>query len=226
MISPAAIPDAEPVRDKRTQVQPDIPQAWRSIAMTLRYMQVMFTPDVAKTQTRWGSRQRFARLSEGEAPDDELTPRETDFIAARDSFYLATVSETGWPYVQHRGGPKGFLQVLSASRLRFPDFAGNRQYISTGNVHGNARVALFLMDYAARQRLKIIGHAHVSDAPDAVARLSDIDSRARVERAVSIDIAAYDWNCSRHIVPRFSELEIPDRLAAGESGELDSSHSS
>ena len=124
---------------------------------------------------------------------------------------MATVSETGWPYLQHRGGPKGFLKVLDPQTIAFADFRGNLQYVSAGNLEGNDRVALFLMDYANRQRLKLLGHSRVVDAaddPGLIDRLRDPGYRARVERAVVIRVEAFDWNCRQHITPRFTEEEF------------------
>ncbi|CAN7377844.1 pyridoxamine 5'-phosphate oxidase family protein [Phenylobacterium sp. LjRoot219] len=135
-------------------------------------------------------------------------------IAERDSFYLASVSETGWPYVQHRGGPAGFLKVLDERTLGFADFRGNRQYLSLGNLAGDDRVSLLLMDYPNRRRLKLVGHARVVDTdgdPAALARLRD-DYPAQVERGIVIAIEGYDWNCSQHITPRFTEADIAAML--------------
>jgi predicted pyridoxine 5'-phosphate oxidase superfamily flavin-nucleotide-binding protein len=139
---------------------------------------------------------------------DFLTPREIAFIAARDSFYMASVSEDGWPYVQHRGGPAGFLRHLSGNRIGFADFTGNRQYLSTANLAADHRAALFLMDYPTRRRLKLIGHARSSDDPADIAALKLPDYPAAVERAFLIDVIGFDWNCSQHITPRFAEAEI------------------
>ena len=137
-----------------------------------------------------------------------LTDREADFIAARDSFYMATVSEDGWPYVQHRGGPVGFLRRIGDNRIGFADYRGNRQYLSTAYLAADDRVALFLMDYPNRRRLKLIGHAHSSDDPAVISRLMPPDYAAEGERAFLIDVVGFDWNCSQHITPRFTESEI------------------
>jgi hypothetical protein len=133
------------------------------------------------------------------------------FIQARDSFYLATVSETGWPYVQFRGGPRGFLKVMDGKTLGYADFRGNTQYISMGNLTRNDRVALFFMDYPRRTRLKLLGHARFEDVtsnPELASRLEVPTYRARVERAVLITLEAFDWNCPQHITPRYTKEEI------------------
>ncbi len=133
------------------------------------------------------------------------------FITMRDSFYLATVNEAGWPYIQHRGGPAGFLHVIDPKTLAFADFHGNRQLLSTGNILAHARVALFLMDYPHRTRLKILGHARVENAhehPDLAAQLAIPDTRKHVERIFFIDVVAFDWNCPKYIIPRYSAEDI------------------
>jgi predicted pyridoxine 5'-phosphate oxidase superfamily flavin-nucleotide-binding protein len=142
---------------------------------------------------------------------EAFTENEEAFIAARDSFYMASVSETGWPYVQYRGGPTGFLKVLDETTLAFADFRGNRQYISVGNLDANDRVALILVDYPRRARLKILAHAErlaLDAEPGLLERVSDPDYRARPERIFRLKLAAFDWNCPQHIVPRFTEAEI------------------
>jgi predicted pyridoxine 5'-phosphate oxidase superfamily flavin-nucleotide-binding protein len=147
---------------------------------------------------------------------DPLTDEETEFIAARDSLYLATVSETGWPYVQHRGGKPGFLRVLSPTRLAFADFGGNRQMLSIGNLSANDRVALFLMDYPRRTRLKILGHARVADSrqhPELVRQLSEPGARQIVERLFFIEVASFDWNCPKFITPRYTFEEVRELVA-------------
>jgi predicted pyridoxine 5'-phosphate oxidase superfamily flavin-nucleotide-binding protein len=141
-----------------------------------------------------------------------LSGREARFLAEADSFYLATVGETGWPYVQHRGGPKGFLQVLSATQLAFPDFRGNRQFVSAGNVLANDRVAMIVVDYANRQRLKVLGRLRFIDVREAdeplVRRLSLPGYRASIERIALVDVEALDWNCPQHITPRYTIDEV------------------
>lgn len=178
--------------------------------MSNRFAEIAFTPTVRKAQERHGSRELNARVEARGAPQDQLGPYETAFIAERDSFYIATVSETGWPYIQHRGGPKGFLKVLDPHTLGFADYRGNRQYVSVGNLAGNNRVALILMDYAKGQRLKLFGRATTVDTTEdgmPLERLEDSSYRARVEGGVLIRIEAFDWNCPLHITPRFTMEE-------------------
>ncbi|WP_243692146.1 pyridoxamine 5'-phosphate oxidase family protein [Caulobacter sp. BK020] len=142
---------------------------------------------------------------------EAFTANEEAFIAARDSFYMASMSETGWPYVQHRGGPPGFLRVIDETTLAFADFRGNRQYISVGNLDANDRVALILVDYPRRARLKILAHAErlaLDAEPELLPKLLDPGYRAKPERIFRLRLAAFDWNCPQHIVPRFTEAEI------------------
>lgn len=175
-----------------------------------RFAELAFTPGVQRLQEKMGSRRSYARLEGGPAHHDRLGPQEAAFIGARDSFYMATVSEAGWPYIQHRGGPTGFLRVLDDATIGFADFSGNRQYVSVGNITNDDRVSLFLMDYPNRTRLKILGHARVIAPEDAatLARLAVPGYRARVERGLIIDVAAFDWNCPQHITPRYTVDEI------------------
>ena len=181
------------------------------------FAKIAFTSSVKAAQSLYGSRADYAGLEHGDDAGNALSLRETEFIQARDSFYQATVSETGWPYVQFRGGPVGFLRVLDANTIGYADFRGNRQYLSVGNINADGRMALILMDYPNRRRLKIWGRAkviHESEAPDLIARLEMPTYRARVERAVVIAVEAYDWNCPQHITPRFTEAEIAEWAAA------------
>lgn len=182
---------------------------------------IAFTPSVKDAQTRYGSREALSRFeSEDEERRDRLTARETDFIAERDSFYLASHGteangRAGWPYVQHRGGVPGFLKALDEKRLAFPDYRGNRQYISTGNVMADARVALFLMDYPRRRRLKIWARArvvHLGEDPALFERLVPSADLHRVERAYVLDVEAVDWNCAQYITPRWTEREVAHLL--------------
>lgn len=181
--------------------------------MALKFLSVLTTPQVTSAQVDYYGR----APSLPEAPErDALGDDERRFIASRDSFYLATVSESGWPYIQHRGGPAGFLHVLDSHRLGFADFRGNRQMLSTGNLATNDRVALFLMDYPRRERLKILGRARVLDArehPDLKAQLAPTAMAAKVERLVLIDVVGFDWNCSQHITPRYTAEQV-DALVA------------
>lgn len=196
--------------------------------MTHRFAEIAFTDAVQAAQARDGSRAQYQRMAERGGPNDALSAREAEFVAARDSFYLATVSETGWPYVQHRGGPPGFLKVIDPRTLAFADFGGNRQFVSVGNVATNDRVALFLMDYPQQVRLKLLGRMHMYDLgdapPEVVFEVELPDYAARIERVALIEVAAFDWNCPQHITPRFTEGEIRasvqqllDRIAALEA---------
>lgn len=169
-----------------------------------------FTPSVKEVQEKHGSRRSYARM-ETAGDQYRLSSREAEFIAGRDGFFLATVGENGWPYVQFRGGPKGFLRVVDETTLGFADFKGNLQYISTGNLNSSGKASLFLIDYASRQRLKIWAESRVVDPADdpALARnLSVGDYGAVVERLIVFDVQAYDWNCPQHITPRFTHEEI------------------
>lgn len=177
--------------------------------MAYDFLDVFATPSVQAAQ---GPAAHFAT----ERPSHRFTEAETGFIAERDSIYLASVAENGWPYVQHRGGPPGFLRVLDETTLGFADFRGNRQYISVGNLTADGRVAMILMDYAHRRRLKILGHARIVDVaadPALAERLTVAGYRARVERAVLIRLQAFDWNCPQHITPRLTEAELHVALA-------------
>jgi predicted pyridoxine 5'-phosphate oxidase superfamily flavin-nucleotide-binding protein len=179
--------------------------------MTHRFADIAFTDSVKAAQDDYGSRQHNDRLQEKAGPNDRLGPKEAQFIAERDSFYLATVSDSGWPYVQHRGGPKGFLKVLDDGHIAYADFRGNLQLISVGNTSVDDRVSLILMDYPHRKRLKILGHMRVHDAaevPELLAQVQADDYRAHIERVVVIDVAAFDWNCPQHITRRYTEKEF------------------
>lgn len=182
--------------------------------MTSHFQSTMFTPAVLAEQERYYGRRQQPRSSP--APD-ALGALEQVFIENRDSFYLATVTETGWPYLQHRGGPRGFLKVLDERALAFADLSGNRQMLSTGNLQQNDRVALFLMDYPRRQRLKILGHATVVPAREDEALVektltAGVDASA-VERVYRITVTAFDWNCPKFITPRYTVEEIEKTTA-------------
>jgi predicted pyridoxine 5'-phosphate oxidase superfamily flavin-nucleotide-binding protein len=178
--------------------------------MSYRYLDLASTPSVKAAQAANGSAAIWADI-EGRRESNRLTEAEIGFIAARDSFYLATVSEDGWPYVQHRGGPPGFLRVLDDTTLAFADFRGNRQYISLGNLGANDRASLFLMDYPHRRRLKIFARIEareLADDPELAAKLMTPGYRGRPERAFLVHVEAFDWNCPQHITPRFTEAEL------------------
>lgn len=185
--------------------------------MTTAFAEITFTDAVKAAQDRHGSRASYARLERPEAPRrDRLTAKERAFIIARDGFYQATVNAEGWPYVQFRGGRPGFLRVLDDQTIAYADFSGNKQYLSAGNLAGNDRIALILMDYAGRRRLKLWGRARLVDAatdPLLIETLADPDYPATVERAVVLAIEAFDWNCPQHITPRFTEAELEAALA-------------
>ena len=176
--------------------------------MSHRFAELAFTDRVKAIQEQEGSRASYARFEGGEPHHDRLGAAEAAFLATRDSFYLATVSETGWPYVQHRGGPPGFLKVLDEATIGFAEFRGNRQYVSLGNLGGDDRVSLILVDYPHRRRLKILGHARPVDDAATLARLTVPGYPAKVERGLLIAVAAFDWNCPQHLTPRFTEAEI------------------
>ncbi len=181
-----------------------------------RYAEIAFTQTVKRLQAEDGSRAAYARLEADAEPANHLFgPVETAFVQARDSLYMATVGETGWPYLQHRGGPAGFVRVLDAGTLGFADFRGNRQHISAGNLQGDPRVSLFFMDYPNRRRLKVLGRAETVDPADTALldALALPDYRARVERGLLIRIEAFDWNCPQHITPRFSPAEVEGLVA-------------
>ncbi len=178
--------------------------------MAYDYLDRLSTPSVQSAQAANGARKIWERF-EGERTSDRFTENEAAFISERDSFYLASVSESGWPYVQHRGGPRGFLRVLDETTLGFADYRGNRQYISLGNVAANDRVALILMDYPNQARLKILAHMEVRDLaadPELAARLTDPGYKGRPERAFVLKLEAFDWNCPQHITRRFTGPEI------------------
>jgi uncharacterized protein len=178
--------------------------------MPYGFLDIAVTPSVQVAQAKMGA-DRIWRNFKGHRESDRFTADEAAFIVGRDSFYIATVSETGWPYVQHRGGQRGFLKVVDERTLAFADYRGNRQYISTGNVAANDRACLFLMDYPRRARLKIYARVKIlaaDDEPDLTALVSMPDYKAKVERIFWLRLEAFDWNCQQHIVPRFTEQEI------------------
>jgi len=184
--------------------------------MARRYAEITYTDTVKSAQLAYGARGVADRMAQSDENDERLGAGEVAFIAGRDGFYLASVGEGGWPYVQFRGGPVGFLRVLDDRTLGYADFRGNMQYLTMGNVEHDNRVSLFLMDYPRRRRLKILARTEIFDAavrPDLIDKLADPNYRARVERAVIFRIAAFDWNCPQHITPRFTEAELADRIA-------------
>jgi predicted pyridoxine 5'-phosphate oxidase superfamily flavin-nucleotide-binding protein len=182
--------------------------------MPYGFLDIAITPSVRAVQAKMGADRVWQELK-GHRQFDRFTENEAAFIADRDSFYMATVSETGWPYVQHRGGPRGFLKLVDDRTLAFADYRGNRQYISTGNLAADDRVCLFLMDYAHRARLKIYAHAEtvaVEDDPALTELVTASDYGAKLERIFRLRLAAFDWNCSQHITPRFAEQEVTEAV--------------
>jgi len=182
--------------------------------MAGRFLETYFTPDVLAAQSHYYGR---SQAIPPQAERDPLGAEEAEFIARRDSFYMATVTSDGWPYIQHRGGPAGFLKVLDEQTLGFADFKGNRQLVSTGNLAASTRVALFLMDYPRRERLKILGHARVLDARDDPALADELtptpELRGKVERVFLINVISFDWNCPQYITPRYTAEEVTEAVA-------------
>lgn len=178
--------------------------------MSYGFLDIAVTPGVRAVQEQMGVAHTWENF-QGDRAFDSFTDGEAAFIAARDSFYMATVSETGWPYVQHRGGPRGFLKLVDEHTLAFADYRGNKQYISTGNVAANDRSCLFLMDYARKARLKIYVHVETltpEEDPALTALVTDPGYKAKIERIFRLRLETFDWNCPQHITPRFSEDEV------------------
>ncbi|MDH3596163.1 MAG: pyridoxamine 5'-phosphate oxidase family protein [Rhodospirillales bacterium] len=177
--------------------------------MTGYVSDVAFSPAVKAWQEKMGARAGYARMEQKGGWKDGVTPELAAFLAERDSFYLATASAEGQPYIQHRGGPKGFLRMLDERTLAFADFAGNKQFISAGNLSENDRAQIFLMDYANRQRIKIWGRARVvEDDPALLGKLADPSYEGRLDRAIVFEIVAWDVNCPQHITRRYTEAEV------------------
>ncbi len=186
--------------------------------MGRRFQELAFTPLVKKHQQEHDSKRLYERMEKA-APEgaDTLGPAEEDFIRRRDSFYMASVSETGWPYVQHRGGPKGFVRVINPSLIGFADLRGNKQYVSLGNFDHDNRVALFFMDYPYQTRLKILGrvevHEHDKEASALIESFRPTNKRDVIERVILIHVEGFDWNCPQHITPRYTVEELEEVLA-------------
>lgn len=179
--------------------------------MSHKFYDLTFTPSVKAAQEHYGTRKNYARFEGGEPDFHGLTDAENDFIEARDGFYMATVSEDGQPYIQFRGGPRGFLKVIDDRSLGYADFRGNLQYISVGNLKANDKAAIFLMDYAQQSRLKLLVRVEVKDAKDApelIEKLTMPDYKAKIERAMILHVEAFDWNCPQHITPRYTMDEV------------------
>jgi predicted pyridoxine 5'-phosphate oxidase superfamily flavin-nucleotide-binding protein len=185
--------------------------------MPQRFYELAFTPAVKAEQAKHGSAHQYDRMQHNPAFDNALGPDEQHFLSLRDSFYMASVSETGWPYLQHRGGPPGFLHIFSPTLLGFADLRGNKQYISLGNLDHDNRVALFFMDYPNQTRLKILGHAEIhendTESIPLIAKLRTADPTAIVERAILIHVEGFDWNCPQHITPRYTLAELEPHIA-------------
>lgn len=178
--------------------------------MAHKFADIMFTDAVKSIQIDYGSRKMYTRMEQGTADYNNLIgPNEAAFISARDSLYMATINETGWPYVQHRGGPVGFVKILDEKTIAMPDFRGNRQYVSVGNLTKDDRISLFFMDYPNKTRLKILGRVALVglDKPDIITKLQMPDYRGHIERGFVIKIEAFDWNCPQHITERYT---LPD----------------
>jgi predicted pyridoxine 5'-phosphate oxidase superfamily flavin-nucleotide-binding protein len=176
--------------------------------MAAKFQNITSTETVRRAQEHYYGQSQHR---EGTPENDALTDDEVRFIQTRDSFYMATVSETGWPYIQHRGGEPGFLRVPGPTTLAFADYKGNRQLLTTGNLAASDKVALFLMDYPQRTRLKILGHARVEDArehPELVAQWAGPEAHDKVERLFFIDVVSFDWNCPQYITPRYTMAEL------------------
>jgi len=182
-----------------------------------RFHELAFTPLVKAQQLQHNSRRQYERMELASALGGHLGPDEQAFLTLRDSFYMASVSETGWPYVQHRGGVKGFVKILGPSLLGFADLRGNKQYISLGNFQHDSRVALFFMDYPNQTRLKILGrvevHEHDEKAPALIESFRPTDKSDIIERVILIHVEGFDWNCPQHITPRYTIEELQEVLA-------------
>ena len=182
-----------------------------------RFHELAFTPAVKDLQQQHNSRRQYERMEQTGPSGSTLGPDEQAFLALRDSFYMASVSETGWPYIQHRGGPKGFVRVLNPGLIGFADLRGNKQYISLGNLQHDARVALFFMDYPNQTRLKILGRVEVheqdAEAPALIESLRTAEPGAVIERAILIHVEGFDWNCPQHITPRYTIEELQEAFA-------------
>ena len=176
---------------------------------------LVFTPVVKKLQERYGSRHQYKRMEASGHGNDEFTTFEIDFLIERDSLYRATIGSAGWPYVQHRGGPKGFIKVIDGRTLAFADFRGNKQFISTGNLLTDNRVAMIFVDYPQQARLKILGRVDVLDGEKMTPWLQRVtipSYRAVIERVFLIHMEAYNWNCPQHITPRYTAEEIREAV--------------
>lgn len=184
--------------------------------MGRRFQELAFTPSVKKNQLEHGSRRQYERMEQTSPAGNTLGPAEQNFIQHRDSFYMASISETGWPYIQHRGGNRGFVRIINPGLIGFADLRGNKQYISLGNLQHDARVALFFMDYPNQTRLKILGrvevHEHDPEAAALIESFRPTDKSDIIERVILIHVEAFDWNCPQHITPRYTVEEFQEAL--------------
>ena len=179
--------------------------------MANKFHEIAFSDAVKAVQERYGTRRHYAKFESGAQTNDRIGDAETDFIESRDGFYLGTANDDGQPYIQFRGGQPGFLRVLDEQAVGFADFRGNLQYISVGNASANNKVAMFLMDYANRRRLKIFGEIEfheASDRPDLIGKLADPSYNAKIERAAVIHVTGLEWNCPQHITPKYTMDEV------------------
>lgn len=189
-----------------------------------QYTEIMFTDNVKQLQEQNGSRKSYARMEQGDDYNVILGPNEITFITASDSFYMASVNEEDWPYVQHRGGPAGFVKIIDEATIGFSDFSGNKQYISVGNFKTNNKVSLFFMDYKNKRRLKMAGRIQIVDdsEPEILRKLKINDYPARIERGIIITVEGFDWNCPQHITPRYTQEDIQpliDKIDQYEQGQ-------
>jgi predicted pyridoxine 5'-phosphate oxidase superfamily flavin-nucleotide-binding protein len=183
--------------------------------MSLSFGALTFTPVVKKLQERYGSRLQYEKMEKANSSQDGLSAFEKEFLAERDSFYWANTGATGWPYIQHRGGPKGFLKAIDDHTIALADFRGNKQYISTGNLLGDNRVAMIMVDYPRQARLKILGRVDILEGEEAEGWLKRVrvpGYKAVIERVFVIHVEAFDWNCPQHITPRYTSEEIRDAV--------------
>ena len=183
--------------------------------MSQNFTKLAFTDSVKDVQKLYGTRHAYERM-ERSGDRFVLTPNETEFIESRDGFYLGSVGENGWPYVQFRGGPIGFLKVIDSTTIAYVDFRGNGQYISTGNIKHHSKTSLFLMDYPSQRRLKIWAETTIMGADEDAALLEKLrveGYQAKLERIVVLKIQAYDWNCPQHITPRYTRAQVDALMA-------------
>ena len=179
--------------------------------MAKHFMEFAFNNSVRKVQEQYGTRAPYQRMEEKNEFRSKLTWQENSYIKTRDFFYVSSVGENGWPYMQFRGGPKGFLKIIDENTLAFADFRGNGQYISAGNINSTGKTVLFLMDYAKQQRLKIWAEAevlHAADHPELLEKAAMPNYEAAIERIFIFKVHAFDWNCPQHITPRYTKEEI------------------